>query len=68
MNLLNKPKYPIEPVYTGKLFYALCEQGVAAQQATLAIHTGGLQGLKGLDYRRQCPPRLWQQAASLLDV
>ena len=59
---------PIEPIYTGKLFFALCEQEVACEQEVLAIHTGGLQGLKGLSYRRQCPPRLWQQAESLLDV
>lgn len=59
---------PIEPIYTGKLFYALCEQDIAKQQPVLAIHTGGLQGLKGLDYRRQCPPHLWQQAKSLLDA
>ena len=59
---------PIEPVYTGKLFYALCEQELALEQPVLAIHTGGLQGLKGLSYRRQCPPRLWQQVESLLDV
>ncbi len=59
---------PIEPIYTGKLFYALCEQELAADKQVLAIHTGGLQGLKGLDYRRQCPPHLWQQVASLLDV
>ena len=61
-------KIPIEPVYTGKMFYALCEQELALEQPVLAIHTGGLQGLKGLDYRRQCPPRLWQQVEPLLDV
>lgn len=59
---------PIEPIYTGKLFYALCEQLQAKGQDVLAIHTGGLQGLKGLDYRRLCPPHLWQQVESLLDA
>lgn len=61
-------KIPIEPIYTGKLFYALCEQRLSQDNDVLAIHTGGLQGLKGLSYRRQCPPYLWQQVASLLDV
>lgn len=59
---------PIEPIYTGKLFYALCEQELATNSDVLAIHTGGLQGLRGLNYRRQCPPRLWQQVESLLDA
>ncbi len=59
---------PIEPIYTGKLFYALCEQELAKSKEVLAIHTGGLQGLKGLSYRHQCPPHLWQQAESLLDA
>lgn len=67
-NFTKQTQIPIEPVYTGKLFYALCEQELALDKEVLAIHTGGLQGLKGLDYRRQCPPRLWQQVASLLDV
>lgn len=67
-NFTNQTKIPIEPIYTGKMFYALCEQELALQSKLLAIHTGGLQGLKGLDYRRQCPPHLWQQVASLLDV
>jgi 1-aminocyclopropane-1-carboxylate deaminase len=59
---------PIEPIYTGKLFYALCEMELAMPEHTLAIHTGGLQGIRGLNYRRQCPPRLWQAVTSLLDV
>jgi 1-aminocyclopropane-1-carboxylate deaminase len=41
----------LEPVYTGKMFYALaelCRQGkFAPGERVVAIHTGGLQGLRG---------------------
>lgn len=67
-NFVEQTRIPIEPVYTGKLFYALCELEIAKQQPTLAIHTGGLQGLRGLNYRHQCSPRLWQAVTSLLDA
>ena len=43
---------PLEPVYTGKLLmglFALVEQGeFAAGTRLLALHTGGLQGLRGM--------------------
>lgn len=43
---------PLEPVYTGKLFmglFTLIEQGdFAASTRILALHTGGLQGLRGM--------------------
>lgn len=43
---------PLEPVYTAKLFiglYTLIEQGeFAAGTRILALHTGGLQGLRGM--------------------
>ena len=42
---------PVEPVYTGKMFYALHKLAEAGQFAptekVVAIHTGGLQGLRG---------------------
>lgn len=42
---------PIEPVYTGKLFYALHQLALAGQlptqQKIVAVHTGGLQGARG---------------------
>ncbi|WP_194270568.1 1-aminocyclopropane-1-carboxylate deaminase/D-cysteine desulfhydrase [Glaciimonas soli] len=42
---------PIEPVYTGKVFYALAQMAQAgafrADQRILVIHTGGLQGARG---------------------
>lgn len=65
---VEQARVPIEPIYTGKLFYALCEMELTLSQDILAIHTGGLQGIRGLNYRRQCPPRLWQAVTSLLDV
>ncbi|MCF6434844.1 pyridoxal-phosphate dependent enzyme [Pseudoalteromonas sp. MMG022] len=47
---------PLEPIYTGKLFFALWQ--LIAQDffprgsRITAIHTGGLQGLDGLRYRK----------------
>ncbi|WP_372767755.1 1-aminocyclopropane-1-carboxylate deaminase/D-cysteine desulfhydrase [Pseudoalteromonas sp.] len=47
---------PLEPIYTGKLFFTLfdlIQQGhFAAGSKIMAIHTGGLQGLIGLKYRK----------------
>lgn len=44
---------PVEPVYTGKMFYALeqmLQQGeIEATTPVTAIHTGGLQGLRGME-------------------
>jgi 1-aminocyclopropane-1-carboxylate deaminase len=46
---------PLDPVYTGKLMYGLQQklmQGYFTPSSNiLAIHTGGLQGLKGFKYR-----------------
>ena len=43
---------PIEPVYTGKMFYALHKLAESGQfsptENVVAIHTGGLQGSRGL--------------------
>ena len=48
---------PIEPIYTGKLFYSLChyskQLGIKTTDKVLAIHTGGLQGIKGLIYNNK---------------
>jgi 1-aminocyclopropane-1-carboxylate deaminase len=45
---------PLEPVYTGKMLYAihrLCQQGEwGVDEKLLAIHTGGLQGRRGLSW------------------
>lgn len=41
---------PVEPVYSGKLFFALCEKitqsAFAAGSQVVALHTGGLQGAR----------------------
>lgn len=46
---------PIEPIYTGKMFYAIFElikQGYFKKgDHIVALHTGGLQGLNGLQQR-----------------
>ena len=43
---------PVEPVYSGKMFYGLYrmlqENKLAAGSRVVAIHTGGLQGLRGM--------------------
>ncbi len=48
---------PVEPIYTGKMFYGLfqlIEQGYFEQgQHIVALHTGGLQGLKGLKEKQK---------------
>ena len=47
---------PIEPIYTGKLMHTLVhrfDELVNDGQSLVAIHTGGLQGIKGLTYRHQ---------------
>lgn len=47
---------PIEPIYTGKLMHTLMhrfDELVNDDKSLLAIHTGGLQGIKGLSYRHQ---------------
>ena len=46
---------PLEPLYTGKLFYGLFEMIGADQFAPgttiVALHSGGLQGLRGMEGR-----------------
>ena len=46
---------PLDPVYTGKLFYGILEEvrvdGFKAGSKILAIHTGGLQGIEGMNLK-----------------
>lgn len=46
-------KIPIEPIYSGKMFYGLFDlikKGAFKKEKTIiALHTGGLQGLKGIN-------------------
>ena len=47
---------PLDPIYTGKMMYGifdLIQQGFFSDQAAiLAIHTGGLQGVEGMNQKR----------------
>lgn len=51
LDFIHDTGIPIEPVYTGKMFYALHKLAVARKFApdekVVAIHTGGLQGARG---------------------
>ena len=44
--------FSIEPVYSGKMFFALYElikhSIIEPRSRVVAIHTGGLQGLRGM--------------------
>lgn len=57
---------PLEPVYTGKLFYALYDKiklgEIPGGSTVLAIHSGGLQGLAGMTAKmnRIAPPKAEQ--------
>lgn len=52
----SKSNIAIEPIYTGKMFYAIFDliekQVIPSGASILAIHTGGLQGLRGLHQRQ----------------
>lgn len=54
---------PIEPIYSGKLFYNLCHNrealGITDDERIAVVHTGGLQGIKGLIYRQQIDASDW---------
>ena len=49
----NKYHIPLDPVYTGKMFFGifdLVEKGAFPQNSRiLAVHTGGLQGIEGMN-------------------
>lgn len=52
-----KHKIEIEPIYTGKMFYGifdLIKKDYFPKYSTIvAVHTGGLQGLNGLNFRKK---------------
>ena len=54
-NMEHTYNLPLEPIYSGKMMYALwqlIEQDYFAPGSKIiAVHTGGLQGLNGLKYR-----------------
>ncbi len=53
---------PLEPVYTGKMLFALhelCVKGYFPEQTkVVAIHTGGLQGNRGFPYSTSLMPAI----------
>ena len=50
-----KHKLQLDPIYTGKMFFGVCDlahQGYFKENSKiLAIHTGGLQGIRGFNQR-----------------
>lgn len=60
---------PLDPVYTGKMMYALLQMlkdgYFASTDKVLAIHTGGLQGVEGFAYRF---PQAWKSYADQIKI
>lgn len=58
---------PLDPVYTGKMMYELSQKVSSgyftASDSILAIHTGGLQGVRGFGYRY---PHDWKTYEKLI--
>ena len=48
-------RIPLDPVYTGKLFYGVCDRIAHGYfprgSRILLLHTGGLQGIRGFNHR-----------------
>jgi 1-aminocyclopropane-1-carboxylate deaminase len=63
----NTTRIPLDPVYTGKLMFALNRRlernEFTSRDRILVIHTGGLQGVDGYAYRFSDP---WQQYLDLI--
>lgn len=60
---------PLDPVYTGKMMFAIDKKirsnYFGSNDNVIAIHTGGLQGIAGFNYRF---PQIWNEYYSLVDV
>lgn len=58
---------PLDPVYTGKMMFGIHQKMSAGyfkeEDSVLAIHTGGLQGIRGFAYRY---PDDWRSYAELI--
>ena len=61
-NFVSQTGIPLEPVYTGKMLFALhklCMQAYFPEQTSVvAIHTGGLQGNRGFPYSARLIPAI----------
>lgn len=71
LDFYNQTNIPIEPIYTGKLLHTLMhkfDELVDEDKSLVVMHTGGLQGIKGLNYRHQYQSPLWNDLLSLTDV
>ena len=57
-----KHKIPLDPIYTGKMMFGICnlaENGYFAKNSRiLAIHTGGIQGIQGMNIKLSKQKRL----------
>ncbi|UYW00567.1 pyridoxal-phosphate dependent enzyme [Flavobacterium agricola] len=55
-DFFNKFGIPLDPIYTGKMFFGIIDlidkQIIAPGSQILAIHTGGLQGIDGINKQR----------------
>jgi 1-aminocyclopropane-1-carboxylate deaminase len=62
----NETEIPLDPIYTGKMMYGIfrmIEEGkISKKSRILAIHTGGLQGIAGMN------KKLKSQKLPLIDV
>lgn len=65
---LSRQNLPLEPVYTGKAFRTLLQQleqqQIAPGQRIVFFHTGGLQGLDGLQQQQRISSEQYQQLKS----
>jgi 1-aminocyclopropane-1-carboxylate deaminase len=71
LDFYHQTQIPIEPIYTGKLLHTLMhnyDDLVNEGKSLVVIHTGGLQGLRGLNNRHQYQSHLWNDLLSLTDV
>lgn len=69
MDFSEKTLIPLDPVYTGKMMFAIREMldkgCFESTDKVLAIHTGGLQGVRGLAYRF---PQAWKPYADQIRI
>lgn len=51
----DETKIPLDPIYTGKMMFGVIDmikhQKIEKNQSILCIHTGGLQGIKGINQK-----------------
>lgn len=65
----SKTNIPLDPVYTGKMLFAVFDKinsgFLKTTDRILAIHTGGLQGINGYQYR---DPDMWKRYVDLVST